>query len=99
MDVVGLYPHIPHEEGLKYMKEVIEEYIRNSETDENFNIGADDLIDLAKFILENNYFEFEGNIYRQKLRTAIGTEYAPSFANMFMHKYKSKLLRKYHLSP
>ena len=62
MDVVGIYLHIPHEEGLKCMKEVIEEYIRNSEIEGNFNIGVDDLVDLAKFILENNYFEFEDNI-------------------------------------
>ena len=64
MDVVGLYLHIPHYEALKCLKEVIEEYIRKSEIGGNFNIGVDDLVDLAKFILENNCFEFEDNIYR-----------------------------------
>ena len=26
MDVIGLYPHIPHEEGLKSLKEIIQEF-------------------------------------------------------------------------
>ena len=62
-------------------------------------IALDDLIDLARFILENNFFEFEDKIYRQKLGTAIGTKFAPSFANLFMFDLERKLLREYHLSP
>ena len=37
------------------------------------NIEAKDKVDLAEFILNNNYLEFESNFYRQKLGTAIGT--------------------------
>ena len=62
-------------------------------------IALDDLIDLARFILENNFFEFEDKIYRQKLGTAIGTKFAPSFANLFMFDLERKLLREYRLSP
>lgn len=53
---------------------------------------------MAEFILKNNYFEFENNIYRQKLGAAIGTKFA-SFANLFMHNLESKLLNEYHLAP
>ena len=93
MDVVGLYPHIPHDEGLNSMKCIIEEFGKD------LVIGSDDLIDLARFILENDFFEFEDKIYRQKLGTAIGTKFAPSFANLSMFDFEKKLLREYHLSP
>ena len=49
---------------------------------------------MANFILENNYFEFEDNICRQILGTAIGTKFAPSFANMFMGKLESETVER-----
>ena len=55
INVVGLYPHIPHEEGL--------ETLRKALTSDMGQELADDLINLAKLVLENNYFEFEGKIY------------------------------------
>ena len=42
------------------------------------------LVHLAKLILENNYFKFDGCVYRQKLGMAIGTKFASGFANTFM---------------
>ena len=39
---------------------------------------------LAKLVLENNYFEFNERIYRQKLGAAIGTKFVPAFVNLFM---------------
>ena len=44
-DVVGLYPSIPHELGLKALEEALEK--RESE-----QISTDDLIKLAKFVLQ-----------------------------------------------
>ena len=56
-------------------------------------------VDLAKFILENNYFELNCGFYKQKLGTAIGTKFAPAFANVFMSELECRMLREYHLSP
>ena len=66
MDVVGLYPHIPHEKGLTSLKEVLKEYQGRISLEKQ--IPANDLIDLARLILKNNYFEFDNKIYRQKTR-------------------------------
>ena len=63
------------------------------------NVTAENLVNLAKVILDNNYFEFENNIYRQKLGTAIGTRFAPSFANMFMSRLEDNMLRECHSKP
>ena len=76
IDVVGLHPHIPHREGLDSLPKVLE-YA-------DCVIPEDDLIKLEKLVLKNNYFEFNGKIFRQKLGTAIGTKFAPEYANIFM---------------
>ena len=44
-DVVGLYPNIPHEAGLKALKEALDER-------ENRNIATNDLIRMAEFVLK-----------------------------------------------
>ena len=95
MDVVGLYPHIPHDEGLESMRSVLNEYDRNIGIDGQ--LPVEDLIDLAELILKNNYFEFEDKIYHQILGTAIGTKFAPSFANIFMSKLEERMISEYHL--
>lgn len=83
MDVVGLYPRIPHEEDLRSMKEINVEYGGIIDK-ENFNFSVDDIVDLARIILKNNVFEFNGKVYKQKLGTAIGTKFATAFANLFV---------------
>ena len=55
MDVVGLYPHIPHDEGLESMRSVLNEYNRSIGID--WQSPVEDLIDLAELILKNNYFD------------------------------------------
>ena len=51
-DVVGLHPSIPHEAGLKALREVLEQH----------TIPTSELIRMADFVLKNNYFEFNGQI-------------------------------------
>ena len=62
--------NIPHDEGLESKREAMHEYNRNLGLEKR--VLVDELVDLAKLILENNYFEFEDKIYHQKLGTAIG---------------------------
>jgi hypothetical protein len=58
MDVVGLYPHIPHE-GLEALKKASDK--------SDAELPVDDLVSLAKVVLENNFFEFDEKLFRQKL--------------------------------
>ena len=51
MDVVGLYPNIPHEEGLFALRKRLE--IRKEKY-----VSTDTMIDLAKVVLKNNIFTF-----------------------------------------
>ena len=53
MDVVGLYPNIPHEEGLSALK-------KRLETRKEKYVSPDTIIDLAE-VLKNNIFTFRKN--------------------------------------
>ena len=75
VDVVGLYPSIPHGEGLDAVREALDRR-------ENPDVATDTLAGLASLVLENNYFEFNDKFYRQKLSTAIGTLYLSSLRPM-----------------
>ena len=91
MDVVGLYPHIPHDEGLDSVAKVIEEFLSRGRELVS-KLDKQDLAGLAGDILENNYFEFNGNTYRQRMGTAIGTRFAPkkTFCEYFHVKIRKK---------
>ena len=50
-DVVGIYPHIPHDEGFQIMKKYLDKREDQSVTSEN-------LYKLAEIVLKHIYFEF-----------------------------------------
>ena len=72
MDIVGLYPNIPHEEGLSALRKRLE--IRQEKYD-----PADTTTDLAGVVLINNIFTFGKKTFQQKRGTAIGTKFASSY--------------------
>ena len=87
IDVVGLYPNIPHDEGLEALRRTL-----NKRSRPNPVIPTDHIVDLAELVLKNNNFEFDGSHFLQKRGTAIGTRMAPAYANLFMHHLDSQLL-------
>ena len=46
IDVVGLYPHIPHNEGLEAIRKIL--YTRTSQ-----EIPTDNIVNLAELVLKN----------------------------------------------
>ena len=68
-DVVGLYASIPHNSGLKALKDALD-------CRQNKKIPTDMLVKMAEFVLTNNYFEFGQKVFHQISGTAIGTKFA-----------------------
>ena len=85
LDVVNLYPSIPHADGLLALSEFLSKQGMPS-------TAVNDIIALAKFVLTNNVFEFNSEIFLQISGTAIGTKMAPSYAVIFMHMLETKVL-------
>ena len=58
IDVVGLYPSIPDEEGLRFLRNVLEKR-------SNKNVCTDTLIELAELVIQNSYPEFSERCLKQ----------------------------------
>ncbi|XP_066911610.1 uncharacterized protein [Clytia hemisphaerica] len=84
-DVVGLYPSIPHEDGLESLRRAFDS--RDEKT-----ISTSSLLELSKCVLENNIFEHNSEVFKQKQGTAIGTKMAPNYAILFMSDLEEKIL-------
>ena len=91
-DVVGLYPSIPHVAGLEALYEKLEER-------SNKKVSSADLVDMAEFVLKNNFFEFDSNVKQQISGTAIGTKFAPPYACIFMDKVENDFLKTQTVKP
>ncbi|XP_063810519.1 toll-like receptor 7 [Pseudophryne corroboree] len=76
-DVTSLYTIIEHQRGIEATIWFLDQ-TGFSEARKSF------IIESMDFILKNNLFFFEGDYYLQKRGTAMGTRFAPSFANLFM---------------
>ena len=57
-DVVGLYPSIPHDTGLKTLYEKLEEKTEKK-------IPSGNLVEMADFVLKNNFFKFDTKIIQE----------------------------------
>ena len=56
-------------------------------------ISTSDLVKKAKFVLQNNYFEFNGETKQQISGTAIGTKLAPPYTCIFLDQVESEFLK------
>ena len=92
VDVVGLYPNIPHEEGLPTLRK------RWDNRMEKY-ISSDTLCDLAEVVLKNSIFKFGKKTLKQKRGTAIGTKFALPYSILFMAELDEEILRKAEFKP
>jgi len=77
-DVKSLYPSIPIDYGIMAVKNVLESL-------QIHIMEIPLLIDLLKWTLENNFLEFDGQVYHQLTGTAMGTPVAVCYANIVLH--------------
>ena len=83
-DVVVLNPSI-QEARLKALKDALDNR-------ENKSVSMEDLIKMACFILQNNYFKFNGIAKQQISGTPISPKFAPTHACSFMDKLETDFL-------
>ena len=86
IDVVSLYPNIPHEDGLVAIRKALD-------AREDKTIPIDSLTELAELVFKNNVFEQCTSFYKQLRGTAIGTKIAPPYAIIFMGDLEEKRLK------
>ena len=79
MDVLCLYPTMDQEECISCVRKFL---IENCDPREMPSNGL--LVDLLRFILKFNNFQFDSKDYIQVGGTTMGTKVAPSLATVFM---------------
>ena len=77
-DVDNLYPSIPINEGLRRLSS----FLHRSSDFVHQKIAL--VIDLSRWILQNNYCTFEDKVYQQIQGTAMGTPFAVVYACIFL---------------
>ena len=92
IDVVGLYPSIPHDEGSIAMMKALD--LRKDK-----RISTESLIELAECVLKNNIFEHNLSFYKQLRETAIGTKMAPPYAFNFLGDFEETFYSDCDISP
>ena len=92
IDVVGLYPKIPHDQGLSALRKQLD---LGQEEDANTST----LVELAEIALKNNIFTFKKKTLNQNRGTAIGTKFAPPFSILFMAELEEEVLIEIEMRP
>ena len=85
-DVTSLYTNISHADITEALTYFLEQ--RNLIS----TPPADVLIRATQHVVDNNYFTFEGQCYKQVHGIAMGTPMAPAVANLFMGWLERKIL-------
>ena len=92
IDVVGLYPNIPHDKALIALRKLLE-------SREDKTISRDSLIDLAECVLKNHIFEHNLSFFKELRETAIGTKMAPPYAIIFTGDLEERILQNFSFKP
>uniref|UniRef100_A0A8C5M9U5 Reverse transcriptase domain-containing protein n=1 Tax=Leptobrachium leishanense TaxID=445787 RepID=A0A8C5M9U5_9ANUR len=87
-DVRSLYSNIPHENGIEAVEVHLEKENDIPSEQKTF------ILEGIKLILKNNYFFFNNEYYLQTMGSAMGTRFAPNFANLYMDNWEKNILKE-----
>ena len=89
-DIESMYSNLPHEEIKQAVKEALPNKVYTAPL---APVDRQYIISLLDIILKNNVFEFNGDMYRQKVGVAMGSKMSPEAADITMHKILKEILR------
>ena len=78
IDVVDMYNSIPHTDGIAACRDALSLHSDFSASQ------IEDISFLIQLVLENNCFHFKNSFFQQIRGTAMGSPFAPAYANIFM---------------
>lgn len=77
-DVISLYPSIPHHILLQELPDYLNWFSAYSEATKGFFFIT------IQFLLQHNFFSFDGDFYIQTCGASMGAHFSPSIANLYM---------------
>ncbi len=93
LDISSLYTNITHKNGLNALTYYL------AECDETSFPPSDFLVDMASYVLKYNYFNFDKDFYLQVNGMAMGSIFAPNYANLFMRYFEHRYVYNCDVNP
>ena len=84
-DLVGLYPSIFHDAGLKALEKALNNCV-------NIKVSKEHLVKMANFVLKNNYFKFNGKSKQQN-------KFAQPYTCILMDEFEISFLEIQQMKP
>ena len=92
IDVSDLYTMIPQVKGVLSLKKMLD-YLQLKDIK---GLKAEAIIRLARFVMKNNYFSYNGKYYHQIRGGAMGSPLALTIANCYMFFFEQNIIRQIH---
>ena len=93
LDVVSLFINTPIDKALEVNKEILE---KNQKWKEVTNLEIADVNELLEFTQTTTYFQFRGQIYRQKIGAAIGNPVSSFVGDIYVEYLEQTQLQRCH---
>ncbi|CAF3764840.1 unnamed protein product [Adineta steineri] len=90
IDVTDLYTMIPQVEGVLSLKQMLDYLNLNQVND----LKTEVIIQLANFIMNNNYFKYNDQYYHQIRGGAMGSPITLTIANCYMFFYEQQIFKQ-----
>lgn len=89
-DITDLYTMLPQEESLA----ILGEFLCHHGHQKVDGIPIDTILKLARVVLTENAFVYNGKFYKQILGGAMGSPFTLTLANIFMWKWEREFIRR-----
>ena len=90
IDVADLYTMVPQVEGVLSLKKMLD-YFKLKHVG---GLKVETIIRLSRFVMQNNYFSYNGQYYHQIRRGAMGSPLTLTVANCYMFFYEQQILKQ-----
>ena len=90
IDVTDLYTMIPQIKGVLSLKKMID----HLHLKQIGGLNVETIIRLSRFVMQNNYFSFNGKFYHQIRGGAMGSPLTLTMANCYMFFFEQQIIRQ-----
>jgi len=90
MDVVDLYTMIPQTEGVLSIRKMLDHLGLKQIS----GLKTETIIRLSRFVLQNNFFTYDGKFYRQVRGGAMGSPLTLTMANCYMFFFERNIIKQ-----
>jgi retron-type reverse transcriptase len=86
LDIKDVYVNIPIDTTISITKKLL----KDNRVDDQI---ANELINILKTLLHQNYFQYDGKFYRPKTGTAMGSPLSSIIAEIFLQQLEQQILK------